>query len=54
MELTIKEADELVSIVCDRLCKYPAECESEEELEDECESCPLIERLLKEVHDGKH
>lgn len=49
MQLTIHEADELASLVCDRLCKHPREC-AEEELENACESCPLVDRLLEEIN----
>ena len=48
MKLTIEEADELTSLVCDRLCRYPYE-RTEEDLLDVCENCPLVERLLKAV-----
>ena len=47
--MTILEVDELLSLVCDELCRYPREITDRDELDDECESCPLLERLMKEV-----
>lgn len=46
--MTATEADELVSLVCDQLCRYPFECQ-QNELDEKCERCPLVERLMKEV-----
>ena len=45
--MTMPEADELVSLVCDELCQYPFVM-SQEELEEKYESCPLVARLMKE------
>ena len=49
MKMTVEEADELVSLVCDKLCHYPFVCAEQEDLDERCESCSLVERLLKEV-----
>ena len=46
--MTMPEANELVSLVCDELCHYP-HVMTKEELEEKCESCPLVEQLMKEV-----
>ena len=46
--MTMDRADELVSLVCDQLCRYPFECR-QEELDEICERCPLVEQLMKEV-----
>ena len=47
--MTISEVDELASLVCDELCRYPCEITDQDELDEKCESCPLVERLMKEV-----
>ena len=49
MMLTIEQADEIVSLVCDRLCYHPFVCTEQEELDEKCECCPLVERLIKEI-----
>ena len=33
---------------CDHYCKYPSECEDDEELMDICENCPLNKLQGKE------
>lgn len=48
--MTIEEADELVSLVCDQLCHHPYVITDQEELDEKCERCPLAERLMKEVN----
>lgn len=32
--------------ICDEYCRFPRECECEDELMEHCESCPLAELLL--------
>ena len=46
--MTIEQADEIATIACD-LCHYPYVITDQAELEEKCESCPLMERLMKEV-----
>ena len=39
-------AEKIVSQMCDEYCRFPRECECEDELHDEhCDSCPLMELL---------
>ena len=33
--------NEVLSQICDKLCRFPRECENEEELEEHCSSCVL-------------
>ena len=47
--MKITRADELASIVCDKLCKYPLMANSQEQLEEICEDCPLVQAMLPEV-----
>ena len=49
MKVTTAVVDELVSLVCDQLCHYPYVITDQNELDEKCESCPLVERLMKEV-----
>lgn len=38
--------ESIVSRICDEYCRFPRECECEDELHDEhCDSCPLMELL---------
>lgn len=46
--MKIEKADELVSLVCDQLCHLPFVM-TQEELDEKCESCPLVARLMEEV-----
>jgi hypothetical protein len=42
------EFERLVEPFCDGYCRYPIECASQDDLEEKCESCPivaLVERL---------
>lgn len=48
MKISVEEVDEIATIACD-LCHYPYVITSQQELEDKCEGCPLVERLMKEV-----
>lgn len=47
--MKITRADELCSIVCDKLCKYPLMANSQEQLEEICADCPLEQAMLPEV-----
>ena len=47
--MTKSEADEVISLACDELCRYPYDITDQDELEEKCESCPLVARLMKEV-----
>ena len=46
--MTIEQADEIATIACD-LCHHPYVITDQAELDDKCESCPLVARLMKEV-----
>lgn len=35
--------EKALSIICDKLCRYPNECEGQDELDARCEHCPLAE-----------
>ena len=50
--MKITRADELCSIVCDKLCKYPLMANSQEQLEEICEDCPLVQAMLQEIRNG--
>ena len=47
-DMTIEQADEIATIACD-LCHHPYVITDQAELDEKCESCPLVERLMKEV-----
>lgn len=47
--MKITRADELCSIVCDKLCKYPLMANSQEQLEEICADCPLVQAMLPEI-----
>lgn len=47
--MKITRADELCSIVCDKLCKYPLMANSQEQLEESCADCPLVQAMLPEI-----
>ena len=47
--MTIDKVDEVVSLVCDQLCHHPYVITDQEELDEKCESCPLVAHLMKEV-----
>lgn len=47
--MKITRADELVSIVCDKLCKYPLMASGQEQLEESCADCPLVQAMLPEI-----
>lgn len=47
--MKITRADELVSIVCDKLCKYPLMASGQEQLEEICADCPLVQAMLPEI-----
>lgn len=51
MKVTTAVIDELVSLVCDHLCHYPYVITDQDELDEKCESCPLVARLMKEVEE---
>lgn len=42
--------DEFTAKICDEYCRFPRECECEDELAEHCESCPLA---MFEVKFGK-
>lgn len=50
--MTIEKADELVSLVCDQLCHHPYVITDQEELDEKCESCPLVAHLMKDVQES--
>lgn len=39
------ETEKVAEIFCDKYCRWPVECKSQEELEDHCDGCVMI-RLL--------
>ena len=47
--MKITRVDELVSIVCDKLCKYPLMANSQEQLEEICADCPLVQAMLPDI-----
>lgn len=47
--MKITRADELCSIVCDKLCKYPLMANSQKQLDEICADCPLVQAMLPEV-----
>lgn len=47
--MKITRADELCSIVCDKLCKYPLMASGQEQLEEICADCPLVQAMLPEI-----
>lgn len=51
--MKITRADELVSIVCDKLCKYPLMASGQEQLEESCADCPLVQAMLPEIRSGR-
>ena len=44
-------ADAVMEKVCDKYCRFPWECSSQEELDKHCDSCELIE-LIKLAFSG--
>ena len=42
----LMQLEELAQKICDEYCRFPRECECEDELiEGHCESCPIVEML---------
>ena len=39
------EVSRVAEIFCDRYCRFPVECKSEDELYEHCDSCELIDLL---------
>ncbi len=37
-----EETEKVAEIFCDSYCRWPLECQSQEELEAHCDSCQLI------------
>lgn len=31
--------------ICDKYCRYPFECKAQDELDEHCDSCPLVNLL---------
>ena len=38
-------AGAIMEKVCDKYCRFPCECKSQEELDEHCDSCELIELI---------
>lgn len=36
-----------LEVMCDEYCRFPRECQDQEELEEKCVGCPLVEALLR-------
>lgn len=47
--MTIEQAEEIATIACD-LCHHPYVITDQAELDEKCEGCPLVARLMKEVN----
>ena len=47
-EMKVDVVDAVIEDMCDHYCKYPSECEDDEELMDICENCPLNKLQGKE------
>ena len=37
------EVGKVVEIFCDRYCRFPNECKNQDELDEHCDSCELVE-----------
>ena len=37
--------EELVAKICDEYCRFPRECDCEDELAEYCEACPIAQLL---------
>jgi len=41
--------EEAISVFCDKYCRYPLECRSQDELDEHCDNCDFIKIInLKE------
>lgn len=45
-----RDSEELVAHICDQICKYPAQAESQGKLDSMCAEC-VVGRLVDEAHD---
>ena len=38
-------AGAVMETICDKYCRFPCECKSQEELDKQCDACELVELL---------